>query len=150
MSEPATRNIRRPTAAGELRHGILNLGDTLAQSIALLSLALGVGTATSAAAIYAGGAVPWAYLVAGVGCLCLASVIVFASVAAYTLNAWALARTHASHVAIFVTLQPVVATALAIVWLGEVPAVKTGISAALIFAGLLISRPPVRSPDTLQ
>jgi len=76
MSEPATRNIRRPTTAGELRHGILNLGDTLAQSIALLSLALGVGTATSAAAIYAGGAAPWAYLVAGVGCLCLASVIV--------------------------------------------------------------------------
>ena len=76
MSEPAKRNIRRPGTAGELRHGILNLGDTLAQSIALLSLALGVGTATSAAAIYAGGAVPWAYLVAGVGCLCLASVIV--------------------------------------------------------------------------
>src|SRR5712691_8560617 len=76
MSEPATGNIRKPTTSGELRHGILNLGDALAQSIALLSLALGVGTATSAAAIYAGGAAPWAYLVAGVGCLCLASVIV--------------------------------------------------------------------------
>src|SRR6266852_2662673 len=76
MSEPATGDNRRPANAGELRHGILNLGDALAQSIALLSLALGVGTATSAAAIYAGGAAPWAYLVAGVGCLCLASVIV--------------------------------------------------------------------------
>ena len=82
--------------------------------------------------------------------VCLAAVIVFASVAAYVLNAWALARTHASRVAVFVTLQPVVATAFAIVWLGEMPGVKTGIAAALIFAGLVISRPPVASADTLQ
>ena len=60
---------------GELRHGILGLLDALAQSIALLSLALGVATATSAAAGSAGAATPWAYIVAGVGCLCLASVI---------------------------------------------------------------------------
>jgi drug/metabolite transporter (DMT)-like permease len=74
---------------------------------------------------------------------CLAAVIVFASVAAYVLNAWALARTHASRVAIFVTLQPVVAAALAIVWLGEMPTVKTGIAAALIAIGLVVSRPPM-------
>lgn len=61
---------------GELRHGILGWADTFGQSVALLSLALGVATATSAAAISAGAATPWAYLVAGVGCLCLASVIV--------------------------------------------------------------------------
>ncbi|MDX6369230.1 MAG: hypothetical protein QOG93_732 [Gaiellaceae bacterium] len=76
MSDSGTPRDRRTGTVGELRHGILSLGDTFAQSIALLSLALGVGTATSAAAIYAGGAAPWAYLVAGVGCLCLASVIV--------------------------------------------------------------------------
>jgi amino acid transporter len=76
MSDTGTPRTRRTTKAGELRHGILSLGDAFAQSIALLSLALGVGTATSAAAIYAGGATPWAYLVAGAGCLCLASVIV--------------------------------------------------------------------------
>jgi drug/metabolite transporter (DMT)-like permease len=74
--------------------------------------------------------------------VCLAAVIVFASVLAYVLNAWALARTHASHVAIYVTLQPAVATCLAIAWLGEIPTLRTGISAALIFAGLLLSRPP--------
>jgi len=74
---------------------------------------------------------------------CLGAVILFSSVAAYMLNAWALARTHASRVAIFVTLQPVVATALAIVWLGELPTVKAGIAAALIFAGVLLSRPPL-------
>jgi amino acid transporter len=76
MSGPATPSPRRTLTVGELRHGILNLGDTLAQSVALLSLALGVATATSAAAISAGAATPWAYIVAGVGCLCLASVIV--------------------------------------------------------------------------
>ena len=74
---------------------------------------------------------------------CLAAVILFASVAAYMLNAWALARTHASRVAVFVTLQPVVATALAVVWLGELPTPRTGVAAALIFAGLLVSRAPL-------
>src|SRR5438552_6053009 len=76
MTEPATAPARPLGTIGELRHGILNLADALAQSIALLSLALGVATATSAASIDAAGATPWSYIVAGVGCLCLASVIV--------------------------------------------------------------------------
>ena len=45
MSDPAHRDRRSTWAVGELRHGILNLADALAQSIALLSLALGVATA---------------------------------------------------------------------------------------------------------
>jgi len=61
---------------GELRHGILSMVDSLAQSIALLSLALGVAFASSAAAGEAGIAAPFAYLIAGVGSLCLASVII--------------------------------------------------------------------------
>ncbi len=92
-------------------------------------------------------AVPIAQLnysrVAPIAWLCLAAVIVFASVAAYVLNAWALARTHASRVAVFVTLQPVVATAFAIVWLGEFPTARAGIAAALIFAGFFLSRAPM-------
>src|SRR2546428_7342310 len=60
---------------GELRHGILNVADALAQSIALLSLALGVAFASSAAAGEAGIAPPFAYLIAGDGRLWLASVI---------------------------------------------------------------------------
>lgn len=67
---------RRKGVVGELRHGILNIGDALAQSVALLSLALGVAFASSAAAGEAGIAAPFAYLIAGVGSLCLASVIV--------------------------------------------------------------------------
>jgi amino acid transporter len=67
---------RRTRLVGELRHGILNVGDALAQSVALLSLALGVAFASSAAAGEAGIAAPFAYLIAGVGSLCLASVII--------------------------------------------------------------------------
>jgi amino acid transporter len=59
-----------------LRHGILGVVDALAQSIALLSLALGVAFASSAAAGEAGIAAPFAYLIAGVGSLCLGSVII--------------------------------------------------------------------------
>src|SRR5256885_15321342 len=76
MTDPVNPRSSSTWSVGELRHGILNLADALAHSIALLSLALGVATATSAAAISADGATPWAYIVAGVGCLCLASVIV--------------------------------------------------------------------------
>jgi len=61
---------------GELRHGILGVVDALAQSIALLSLALGVAFASSAAAGEAGIAAPFAYLIAGVGSLCLGFVII--------------------------------------------------------------------------
>src|SRR5256885_14985951 len=66
----------KPGRAGELRHGILGVVDALAQSVALLSLALGVAFASSAAAGEAGIAAPFAYLIAGVGSLCLASVII--------------------------------------------------------------------------
>jgi amino acid transporter len=61
---------------GELRHGILGVVDALAQSVALLSLALGVAFASSAAAGEAGIAAPFAYVLAGIGSLCLASVII--------------------------------------------------------------------------
>lgn len=71
--------------------------------------------------------------------LCLGAVIVFCTAIPYLLNSWALARTHASHVAFYVFLQPVVTTALAILVLGEALTGKTAIAAALIFAGLAIT-----------
>ncbi|MFY9551780.1 MAG: DMT family transporter, partial [Thermoanaerobaculia bacterium] len=70
---------------------------------------------------------------------CLAAVILFCTVIPYLLNSWALARTHASHVAFYVFLQPVIATALAIAILGEALTWTTVLAAALIFAGLAIS-----------
>lgn len=68
--------------------------------------------------------------------LSLAGVILFCTVVPYLLNAWALARTRASHVAFYVFLQPVVATALAIPILGEQLSAKTALAALLILAGL--------------
>ncbi|MEN3342834.1 MAG: hypothetical protein V7644_2238 [Actinomycetota bacterium] len=67
---------RKTGLVGELRHGILSVADALAQSVALLSLALGVAFASSAAAGEAGIAAPFAYLIAGIGSLCLGSVII--------------------------------------------------------------------------
>ena len=62
--------------AGELRRGVLGSADAVAQSLALLALTFAVSAAPAAAAASAGAAVPVAYVIAGVGSLCLASVIV--------------------------------------------------------------------------
>jgi drug/metabolite transporter (DMT)-like permease len=80
--------------------------------------------------------------------IALAAVILLPSVFAYVLNAWALARTDASRVAIFVTIQPLVATLFAMAWLSERPTARTALAALLIFSGLFLSRPPLprRSP----
>jgi amino acid transporter len=61
---------------GELRHGVLGSADAVAQSLALLALAFAVSAAPAQAAATAGAAVPVAYIIAGIGSLCLASVIV--------------------------------------------------------------------------
>ncbi len=75
LREPGTPKPAS-SRSGELRHGILGSSDAISQSLALLALAFGVSAAPAAAAATAGAAVPWAYLIAGVGSLCLASVIV--------------------------------------------------------------------------
>jgi amino acid transporter len=61
---------------GSLRRGILGLRETFGLSLALLALVMASSLATSSAAAYAGPTVPLVYLTAGVGCLCLASVII--------------------------------------------------------------------------
>ena len=76
----------------------------------------------------------------------LAAIIVFCTVIPYLLNSWALARTHASRVAAYVFLQPVIASALAMVVLGERPTGRTAVAAALIFAGLAVTLRPARAP----
>lgn len=74
--------------------------------------------------------------VSALGWASLAGVILLCTVIPYLLNAWALARVHASHVAFYVFLQPFVATILAILILGEELTAKTVAAALLIFAGL--------------
>jgi amino acid transporter len=64
------------TQTGELRHGVLGSADAIAQSLALLALTFAVSAAPASAAATAGIAVPAAYVIAGIGSLCLASVIV--------------------------------------------------------------------------
>jgi drug/metabolite transporter (DMT)-like permease len=68
--------------------------------------------------------------------ICVVAVIVLCTAIPYLLNSWALARTHASHVAFYVFLQPVITTALAIVFLSERLTPKTAVAALLIFLGL--------------
>ncbi|MFL5627435.1 MAG: APC family permease [Ktedonobacteraceae bacterium] len=68
-----------PTAAYQrniLRPGTLRTWDAFAQSIALLALAMGVALSTSFAAQFAGAAAPLAYLITGLGSLCLAYIII--------------------------------------------------------------------------
>jgi drug/metabolite transporter (DMT)-like permease len=76
----------------------------------------------------------------------LAGVILLCTVIPYALNAWALARTHASHVAFYVFLQPLISTVLAILVLGEELTAKTIWAALLIFAGLAVSLARNRLP----
>jgi hypothetical protein len=57
---------------GELRHGVLGSADAIAQSLALLALTFAVSAAPASAAATAGAAVPIAFVIAGVGSLCLA------------------------------------------------------------------------------
>jgi drug/metabolite transporter (DMT)-like permease len=67
---------------------------------------------------------------------CLSGVILFCTVLPYLLNSWALARTHASHVAFYVFLQPLIATVLAMLVLGERLTPKTAVAGLFILAGL--------------
>jgi amino acid transporter len=76
MSMSTEAPVGREPTAGSLEHGVLGLPDAVAQSVALLSLALGVAFAASGAAGDAGAAAPLTYLVGGIAALCLASVIV--------------------------------------------------------------------------
>jgi amino acid transporter len=60
---------------GELRRGVVTAADATAHSLGVLALALGVAFGTSGAAATTGITVPLAYLIAGLGSLCLASVV---------------------------------------------------------------------------
>lgn len=68
-----------------------------------------------------------------------AFVVLFATVAAYLLNTWALKRVESSLVALFIYLQPLIAAALGVILLGEPLGRETLISAALIFTGVAVA-----------
>jgi drug/metabolite transporter (DMT)-like permease len=66
----------------------------------------------------------------------MAFAIVGATVITYTLNLWALKHTHASRVALYVFLQPVVATVLAVLLLFEPVTWRLLLAGALVLASL--------------
>jgi drug/metabolite transporter (DMT)-like permease len=65
--------------------------------------------------------------------------VLLATVVAYALNGWALARTGAATTAMFIYVQPLVAMTLAKLVLGETPSPRTAVAAALIFAGIALA-----------
>ena len=73
--------------------------------------------------------------------------VIFPTVLAYLLNAYALARVSSSTTAVFIFLQAFITGAAAIVLLGESLAPRTVMSATLIFLGVwLVLRRPVARP----
>lgn len=75
-----------------------------------------------------------------------AGVVLLCTVAPYVLNSWALARTGASRVAVYVFLQPLVASILAILVLKESLTLRTLAAGTLILAGLAVSVARPRLP----
>ena len=79
--------------------------------------------------------------------LAIAGIIIFPTILAYYLNAWALARVAPSVVAIYIYLQPLIGFTSAAIFLDEHFSARTFAAAALIFAGLfLVTRKPKTNP----
>ena len=76
----------------------------------------------------------------------LAAIIVFSTVLPYFWNSWALARMHASRVAFYAFLQPLISTVLAVETLGERLTLRTAMASLLILSGLGVSLSPGRLP----
>jgi drug/metabolite transporter (DMT)-like permease len=70
------------------------------------------------------------------GWMFLAYIVAVPTIVAYFLNAWALARSSATVVTIYIYLQPLLAAALARVQLGQGVSRRAGIAAVLILGGL--------------
>ena len=70
--------------------------------------------------------------------LTIAFIIIFPTVGAYYLNAWALTKVPPSTVAIYIYLQPLIAFGFAPLFLGEQWNYRTIIAALLIFAGVAV------------
>ena len=75
--------------------------------------------------------------------IALAAVVIFPTILAYYWNTWALARVEPSIVAVYIYLQPLIGTFLAITILGEDWSLRIFVAMALIFAGVfLVTRKP--------
>jgi drug/metabolite transporter (DMT)-like permease len=79
-------------------------------------------------------------------------ILALPTITAYLLNAWALARSSATLVTVYIYLQPVLAALLAWAQLGYGVSSRAGLAAVLILAGLSVvaSRRPVPPPSAEQ
>lgn len=66
-------------------------------------------------------------------------IVAFATVGTYLLNSWALARVESSEVALFIYLQPVLAAALSVLFLGERITGRLVAASLLVFLGVLLA-----------
>jgi drug/metabolite transporter (DMT)-like permease len=69
---------------------------------------------------------------------CMAFAVIGGTLLTYFLNFWALAHARSSSVALFIYMQPIVATLLAWGWMGQAPTLRTAVSTALIFVGMVL------------
>ncbi len=73
----------------------------------------------------------------------IAMIVIFPTILAYYLNAWALARVSPGVVAIYIYLQPLIGFISAVIFLNEHFTLRVVLAAILIFAGLfLVTRKP--------
>jgi drug/metabolite transporter (DMT)-like permease len=70
--------------------------------------------------------------------LAIAAIVIFPTILAYYFNTWSLARVEPSVVAVYVYLQPLIGTALAILLLGESWKPRIFLAMLLIFAGVFL------------
>jgi drug/metabolite transporter (DMT)-like permease len=77
-------------------------------------------------------------------------VILGATVLTYFLNLWAIKRAQATRVALFIFLQPVIASMLGVVFRGEEITARFLIATVLVFAALFLRDGPARMPPARQ
>jgi drug/metabolite transporter (DMT)-like permease len=140
--------------AGHVAGNLLLLANGLSYSLYLVlsrPVLARYRVSTFVAAVFRYGAVPIVlvalpsllrfepYRVSARAWLCFGGVTVFSTVVPYLCNSWALARTEASRVAFYVFVQPIIATILAVLALGERLTAGTVAAGLLILAGLAVS-----------
>lgn len=72
------------------------------------------------------------------GWMYVAYIVLVPTIVAYSFNAWALARSSASLVTIYIYLQPLLGAGLARIQLGQGVSARAGVAALLILAGLTV------------
>jgi drug/metabolite transporter (DMT)-like permease len=85
--------------------------------------------------------------ISGRGWALLAYIVLVPTILAYGLNAWALARTTASIVTIYIYLQPLIAGLLARIQLGHSVSSRAGFASLLILAGVAVTTLRLRAPS---